>query len=195
MVGQHRVEAAKTFSVPRVGSRSRRRTRREVRTGGYVTSMTKEKQLQALTGISVISANLTTSIESEEDFSVRTPPRRLLSMAVACFKPPPPPPPPWAGRVVAEKELSAERTSGTGESRRTKPVSSGVLRRQARARAARTARPAPSSIVAEEMRVDMGLSPRYTPPMISPVRVDLPLTPVRSAPPWMGKPAARTNRE
>jgi hypothetical protein len=124
---------------------------------------------------------------------------------VANFKHPPPPPPPrtsWAGRVVAEKTLSAEPTDCTGESReineresrRTKPVSSGVLRCQARARAAQTARPAPSSIVAEGMKFDMGLGPRYTPPMVSPVRVELPLTPVRSEPLWMAKPAARTNR-
>ncbi|KFY87936.1 hypothetical protein V498_06962 [Pseudogymnoascus sp. VKM F-4517 (FW-2822)] len=97
-------------------------------------------------------------------------------------------------RVVAEKRLSAEPTDGTGESReinagesrKTIPVSSGVLRRKARR--ARLAR-----LAAEKMSVDMGSGPVYTPPMISPVRVELPRTPARDAP-WMGKPAARANR-
>lgn len=146
-----------------------------------------EKQLQALTGM---SASPTAAMESEEDISVCTPPGISLAAAVKIFKPPPPPPPSRAGRVVAERRLSAEPTDGTGESResnagesrRTEPVSSGVLRRKARR--ARLAR-----LAAEEMRVDMGSGPLYTPPMISPVR----RTPARDVS-WMGKPAARTNR-
>lgn len=155
-----------------------------------------EEQHQALSGT---SSSPTTETETDGDLLVRTPPRSLLSRAVASFKPPPPPPPPpppsRAGRVVAERRLGAEPTDGTGESReinagesrRTEPVSSGVLRRKARR--ARLAR-----LAAEEMSVDMGSGPLYTPPMVSPVRVELPLTPVRGEPPWMGKPAARTNR-
>lgn len=154
-----------------------------------------EEQHQALRGI---SANPTTDTETEEDLLVCTPPRSLLSRAVASFKPPPPrpppPPPSRPGRIVAERRLSAEPTDGTGESReinagesrRTDPVSSGALRRKARR--ARLAR------LAAEMSVDMGSGPLYTPPMISPVKGQLPLTPARSDPPWMGKPAARTNR-
>ncbi|KFY65503.1 hypothetical protein V496_02533, partial [Pseudogymnoascus sp. VKM F-4515 (FW-2607)] len=148
-----------------------------------------EKQLQALTGM---SASPTAAMESEEDLSVCTPLGISLGTSVKMLKPPPPPPPSWAGRVVTEKRLSAEPTDGTGESRevnagesrRTKPVSLGVLLRQARARAARAARLAPS-VVAERMRADMGSGPLYTPPMISPGRVELPRTPVRDVS-WIG---------
>ncbi|KAL5345473.1 hypothetical protein ACLOAV_009223 [Pseudogymnoascus australis] len=142
-----------------------------------------EKQLQALTGM---SASPTAAMESEEDLSVCTPLGISLAAAVKIFKPPPPPPPSRAGRVVAERRLSAEPTDGTGESResnagesrRTEPVSSGVL--CCKARRARLAR-----LAAEEMRVDMGSGPLYTLPIISPVRQTL----ARDVS-WMGKPAA-----
>lgn len=61
-------------------------------------------------------ASPTAAMESKEDLSVRTPLGISLAAAVKMFKPPPLPPLPLARRVVAEKELSAERTDGTRES-------------------------------------------------------------------------------